>query len=112
MGRERPTKQTTFELFHPGTHVVDLVAKSDDSIHIGFKSQLVTCCRDHREGAAAALFRNLEQFARCLALDMVAISVMPDRSQQEMPGFLGTGEKRHKLFFVPKCEFRIRQLRE
>src|ERR1035438_6012073 len=86
--------------------MVDLVAKRDDSVHIGFKSQFVACCSDNHERSAAALFRNLEEFARCLALDMVAFSVMPERSQQEMPGFLGASEKRHKFFLVSKCVWR------
>jgi hypothetical protein len=93
MGRECPTEQAAFELFHPCAHIVGLVAKSDDSIHIGFKSQFVACCSDNHERTAAALFRNLEEFARYLALDIVAFPVMPERSQQEMPGFHGADEK-------------------
>ena len=92
--------------------MVDLVAKSDDSVHIGFKAKFVACCSDNHERSAAILFRNLEEFARRLALDMVAFSVMPERSQQEMPGFPGASEKRHKLFLVSKCKFRFRESRE
>jgi hypothetical protein len=45
IGREWPAEQTAFELFHSAANTVHLAAKSDDAVHIGFKSRFVLPAR-------------------------------------------------------------------